>query len=769
VTNSPIAGAGDEMDEIVTEFLVESHENLDRLDRDLVELEKDPSNGERLASIFRTIHTIKGTSGFLGFGQLEKLAHSGENLLSELRDGELTLGPEITSALLAMVDAVRDMLSHIEADSTEGQRDDVDLIAKIGRLVGGELGEGEERVERRPIGELLVDAGHVDVDTVHKAVIEQERGDPRHIGEILVDRGLIDPQAVVEALQTQQAQVEKSSGVSEANVRVDVGLLDTLMNLVGELVLARNQILQFTASSNGVAGLADTTQRLNLITTELQEGVMKTRMQPIGNVWSRFPRTVRDLALTCGKQVRLEMEGKETELDRTIVEAIRDPLTHLVRNSVDHGIEPPEERVRLGKRPEGRLLLRAFHEGGRVNIEISDDGGGLKLERIKAKALERRLVTSEQLPTLSEREVSNLIFLPGFSTAAAVTNLSGRGVGMDVVKTNIEKIGGTIDLSSVEGSGTTFKIKIPLTLAIIPALVVACCGQRYAIPQVSLLELVRLDGEATKAIEYVADVPVYRLRGQLLPLVSLAEQLGVADEGSGARVMVVLQAEGRPFGLIVHEVHDTEEIVVKPLGRQLKGITTFSGATIMGDGRVALILDVVGLAHRAGVGSEGEASVAHGADRDEVVADRSTETLLLLAAGSRGRLAVPLSRVDRLEEIDPATVERAGADEAVRYRGGIMPLVPLGQMLGVGDDAGGDGPLQVVVHRCGDRCIGLVVDRILDIVEDHVVLDRTTARRGTLGSAIVSGQISEVVDVDAIVGAYVPDLAEADHPTGVEG
>ena len=476
------------------------------------------------------------------------------------------------------------------------------------------------------------------------------------------------------------AQSQSRTAASESSIRVDVTLLDKLMNLVGELVLARNQILQFSNATED-AGLLAPSQRLNLITTELQEGVMKTRMQPIGNIWSKFPRTVRDVATMCGKQVRIEMEGKETELDKTIVEAIKDPLTHIVRNSVDHGIEKPERRVAVGKPAEGRLLLRAYHEGGQVIIEISDDGGGLDGDRIRRKAVEKGLITPEQAARMGEREGVNLIFLPGFSTAEKVTNVSGRGVGMDVVKTNIEKIGGTVDVQSKPGTGTTVRMKIPLTLAIIPALIVTSGGDRYAIPQISLLELVRLDGEdAQKGIELIQGVPVHRLRGRLLPLVYLNRELKVEDEAPDlsklpAVNIVVLQADERQFGLVVDEINDTEEIVVKPLGKQLKGIRTFAGSTIMGDGRVALILDVLGVAQTSNVVSESRERAL--SDKEQHVASTAGErqTMLLFQCGADGRMAMDLSLVARLEEFKPEMVECAGDAQVVQYRGQIMPLL----------------------------------------------------------------------------------------------
>lgn len=752
------------VDEIVAEFLVESHENLDQLDRDLVQLERDPEDRPCLGSIFRTIHTIKGTSGFLGFGQLETLTHVGENLLSRLRDGKLALDAEMTSALLSMVDAIRGMLSAIEATGSEGVRDDRALVDLLTRLHdGGSAGSAR-------MGELLAGSTNAQPADIEKALCAQEAADPGRVGEILVVQSVVEPREVAEA-PVAQVQVEPGGGgLSDASVRVDVALLDKLMVLAGELVLARNQILQLGASGDDNSFLA-TSQRLNVITTELQEGIMKTRMQPIGNVWAKFPRVVRDLAVACHKQVRLESDGHDTELDRTIIEAIKDPLTHLLRNAVDHGIESAAQRLEKGKPPEGCVRLRAFHEGGHVNIEIGDDGAGLDLGQIQEKALAKGLIRPEGLSSMSERDITNLIFLPGFSTSEVVSNVSGRGVGMDVVKTNIEKIGGTIDVVSKIGTGTTFRLKIPLTLAIIPALIVTSGGQRYAIPQVSLLELVRLDPEMLRSsIEYVGDAPVHRLRGRLLPLVDLSEQLGVgmripprvhADCGGGLGAsmltLVVLQADGQEFGLVVESVSDTEEIVVKPLARQLKATGVYSGAAIMGDGRVALILDVRAVAQRAHVlaGSSGLDSGPGGGEA-RGLGDR--QSVLIIGVGPDSRAAVPLRLVDRLEEIPSSSVEMAGYGEVVQYRGKIMAIVRLGKVLGGGGMAplADEDMLSVIVHRSGKRVIGLVVDRVVDIVDDYFELDQASAKAGLLGSAIIDGRVTDIVDLTSIVESVSP-------------
>ncbi|MGA9157718.1 MAG: chemotaxis protein CheA [Candidatus Sulfotelmatobacter sp.] len=762
--------------DIVKDFLVESYENLDRLDRELVGLEKTPEDREALGSVFRTIHTIKGTCGFLGFNKLEAVAHVGENLLTRLRDRQLTLTPEITTALLTMVDAVRQMLSQIEKTGLEGERDDSVLIATLTRLLqppaptapakSVRAAEGPSETTEVPpnIGDILMQRAGVTPAELRLPAKQQKEGDPRRIGEILVEQGAALPADVVDALRIQQS-ARPQIAVSDSTVRVDVGLLDKVMNLVGELVLARNQVLQFANRMKDTSFLA-ASQRLNLITTELQEGVMKTRMQPIGNIWGQFPRTVRDVALGCSKEVAIEMEGKETELDKTIIEAIKDPLTHLVRNSVDHGIELPKDRVKAGKDRTGRLILRAFHEGGQVHIEITDDGAGLNAERIRKKAVERALINPEQAARMTEREIFNLIFLPGFSTAEKVTNVSGRGVGMDVVKTNVEKIGGTVDVESTAGRGTTVRVKIPLTLAIIPALVVTCSGDRYAIPQVNLLELVRLGTEEVgRSIELVHGSPVYRLRGQLLPLVYLDRELKLAGGGSprteqnGAVNIVVLQADGRQFGLVVDQINDTEEIVVKPLRKQLKTLKVFAGSSIMGDGKVALILDVLGLARYASVVTETRERALTGNVTEAAVASEK-QTFLLFAGPGDSRMAIPLSTLARLEEFPVAQVEMSGRQWVTQYRGQILPLVRLNVVLEErrhklqalqARPTLDSSAIQVLVLRHDLRSFGLVVERILDIVEDRADVRSAATRACVLYSVLIGDRVTELLDIPAIL------------------
>jgi two-component system chemotaxis sensor kinase CheA len=764
-----------ESDDIIAEFLVESREGLDQLDRDLVDLEQHPSDQEMLKRIFRCIHTVKGTSGFLGFGKLESVTHVGESLLSDLRDGKKTLTPVITSALLELVDAVRAILERIEASGQDGDEVYADLIERLTKL---QEADGPVAVEKKPVSPRKKRAPKVAERASEDAVAPS--GAPA--AALAATRAAANAptpdashaprpaEAPAAPASRPVADEVRSTQTADSNIRVDVSLLDKLMNLVGELVLARNQILQFTASQNDTAFVA-TSQRLNLITTELQEGVMKTRMQPIGNVWSKFPRVVRDLAIACDKQARLDMEGQETELDKTIIEAIKDPLTHIVRNSVDHGLERPAERVAKGKPAEGRLLLRAYHEGGQVNIEISDDGAGIDPERIRQKALQRGVITLDQASRLSDREALSLVFLPGFSTAEKITNVSGRGVGMDVVKTNIERIGGTVDIYSVLGQGTTLKIKIPLTLAIIPALIITSAGDRYAIPQVSLLELVRLEAdEVRQAVEMVHGAPVYRLRGQLLPLVHLNHALGLqrgfwSDSGTdfepgtdfesgtdSAINIVVLQADEQMFGLVVETINDTEEIVVKPLGKQLKGLTAYAGATIMGDGRVALILDVLGLAQRANVLAK-----ARDRARGEVAAVQNDsagnrQMLLLFRLGADRRMAIPLSQISRLEEFPLSAVERTGELEVAQYRGGLLPLIRLSDVMDPdAPRAEFKDPLQVVVYSDGNRHAGLVVETITDIIEEVVTLHRREKGGMILGTAVIQQRVTDLIDVGEVI------------------
>jgi two-component system, chemotaxis family, sensor kinase CheA len=739
--------------EILTEFLAESAENLSRLDQEIVKLETNPTDQTLLGSIFRTIHTIKGTCGFLGFPRLEAIAHVTENILNELRNGVRSFDRPLATLILASVDAIRRILSAIEAGGEEGPEFELDLLRTLKKAQ--ENPPAGPALPAEPLA-ALSDAQVCD-HCVHRTPCAGIPGTPIH-DNARQEEGCMDfsprPEAAAVEAKTGAAAGAPAPATPTAaaqTLRIDVNLLDRLMNLVGELVLTRNQILQFTAEHEEPT-LNAVSQRLNLITSELQERVMKTRMQPVGQIFNKAPRIVRDLAAALGKEIQLEISGAETELDRTLVEAIKDPFTHIVRNSCDHGIESPAARERAGKPRTGTLSLKAFHEGGQVNIEISDDGAGIDPHRVRAKAVERGMMSAERAASLSDREAVDLVFAPGFSTAAAVTNVSGRGVGMDVVRTHVEAIGGTVEISSRSGEGTTLLVKIPLTLAIIPGLVVTAGGERFVVPQISLHELIRLEGDAARSgIEHVHSTPVLRRRDVLLPLADLSDTLQLGKIRNPEEINIaVLQVEQERFGLIVDAICDTQEIVVKPLWQHLKPLNCYAGAAIMGDGGVGLILDVAGIGARAGVvavaGQRRETTEAiHAAQSAEEPA-----SLLLVKAGDFGRLAFPLSRVSRLERIPAAKIEYAAGRPVVQYRERMLPLISVGEMLnGRGNETSEDW--QTVVCRNAGADVGLVVDEILDIVEDRILTPHPASHSGLLGSAVVGGQVTDFLDLDAMM------------------
>jgi two-component system, chemotaxis family, sensor kinase CheA len=790
-------GTGEmEIDEDVKEFLIEGYEYLNQIEEDLVALEKTDFEPEVMNRIYRSLHTIKGNSGFLGVEKLEAVTHAGENLLSRLRDRTIAITPDITSALLETIDAVREHMEALETTGAESQVDRSQLLSRLAQLQesGGFATELDESAidseysnpeipEIPAIPEIILDEPEIEDLTTEPLSVESALFAIAEV-PIPVDTNITNGQ-VTEKADTNGQVSEKAdndgdrSKIADTAIRVDVGLLDKLMNLVGELVLCRNQILEFantqTANSQNDDTLKSVSGRLNLVTSELQEGVMKTRMQPIRTIWSKFPRVVRDIAFSLGKQVQLGMEGEETELDKTLIEAIANPLTHLVRNSLDHGIETAEVRVQNGKPAIGKLLLRAYHEGGQVNIEISDDGGGIDPERIKNKAVQKGIISANQAAQMSDRESLNLIFLPSFSTAEKVTNISGRGVGMDVVRTNIEKIGGTIDVHSVVGQGAIFKLKIPLTLAIIPTLIITTGGDRYAIPQVNLLELLRLEGKQLKNIEMFHGTPVYRLRGRLLPLVYLNQELKLDSTDAGksrqseieideAINIVVVQANDKPFGLVVDTINDTQEIVVKPLGKQLKSLVCFAGATIMGDGKVALILDVHGIAQRTHM-SEAQEKAILADENSRRESSEPPQQLLVFQGPDCRRMAIHLSRVCRLEEFPRHLLERVGKQEVVQYRNQIMPVIYLSTVFGgdgysphlskngfVRSDVTDDKLPLVVVSIGSEQQVGLVVDRILDIVEQPIEIKGAATQAGISFCAVIQGQVTEILDVDAVIG-----------------
>ncbi len=726
------------MDDLLADFLTETTESLAELDLALVRLERAPDDAATLGLIFRHVHTIKGTCGFLGLPRLERVAHAAENVLARLRDGTLVATADVISTVLTAADRIKEIVAGLSATGAEPAGDDAPLIAILATIAEGG-------------GAAPAPAVPVAVET---AVIEAAATEP----------------AAAEPVRTESPATEPHGGPQ--TIRVAVEVLDDLMTLASELVLTRNQLLQLARRQDDGA-LAVPLQRLSQITSDLQEGVMKTRMQPIGGAWNKLPRLVRDLARDLDKKIELVMVGAETELDRQVLELIKDPLTHMVRNAADHALESPAERRARGKLETGRIALSAYHVGGHVIIEVADDGAGLPVEKIRAKALARGLATEAELATMSEAQVLRFVFRPGFSTAAAITAVSGRGVGLDVVKTNVERIGGSIDLASTAGQGTTFTIKIPLTLAIAAALIVQAGGERFAIPQLAVVELVRAGGAAAAEgsearIEHIDATPVLRLRDRLLPLVSLRGLLHLddaTDDAAAAQTVVIVQVGAATLGIIVDAVFDTEEIVVKPVAPILRHVTMFSGNTILGDGSVIMILDPNGIARATGLGGGEQRATGAAATAAPGISSAERTALLLFRAGGPEPKAAPLGLVARIEHIARARIELSSGKPVTQYRGRLMPLVP---MAGTIDPARDSHPVLVFSDSDAalgrDRCMGLVVDEIVDVAEELLRVELGGGRPGLLGTAVVAGRATDVIDI-----AYWLQLAHEDWFRGTAG
>jgi two-component system chemotaxis sensor kinase CheA len=767
------------MDSIIAEFLAESFENLDLLDQDLISLEKNPDDPEVFARIFRTIHTIKGTCGFLAFQKLEAVAHVGESLLARLRDGSLSLRPEITTDLLVMIDAVRTILSNIDRTGSEGETDYTDLIARLQAFEATEKSGGTADPSSAPAspaagGSTAKKKTPAAKKTTSRPAAKTATAKGKGSGSTRPTDAAPPPSSKPESSDagssdaTETLELTSVPAAAESNIRVDVRVLDHLMNLVGELVLARNQLVQRLAGVNDTR-LAASSQRLDSITGELQEAVMRTRMQPISSIWQKLPRFVRDLAHKFGKEVEIEMEGEETDLDKSVIEAIKGSLLHLVRNVVDHGIEAPDVREAQGKPRAGTLRLRAHHEGGNVVIEVRDDGRGLDRERILNQAVSAGLVDQEKAEGLTSREIESFVFRPGFSTAATITNISGRGVGLDVVRANVESLGGSIELQSEAGESTTFRLKIPLTLAIVTVLLSSAGKHRIAIPQASVVELVRLDGSgAGLGIEDLNGVPVYRLRGKLLPLVYLNRELDITREASATSTVniVVLQGDDRHFGLIVDSIEDSQEIVVKPLGHLLAGVP-FAGATILGDGQIALILDVFRLGLAAGVVSETRAhSIA--SQVSSAVAERPHKARLVALQGPGDeRMAIDFEAVTRLEHFPRTAIEWVGDRQVVQYGELILQLIDLHSALPERRERAresvvclDDQAVPVVVCTINGRLVGLIAHRIIDIVEESLKARKAGSREGVRACAVIQDRVTEILDLEKVVRLADPGFFE---------
>lgn len=766
------------MDELTREFLIESQEGLDRMERSMTELEERPQDASLLAEIFRAVHTIKGTTGFLGFKRLEKLAHAGENLLGLLREGKLKADGPTVSGLLALLDGLRSILKSIESAGSEGEGDDEALIGRLVELqmpVQGHNGaENHGGVENRTNAGAGQKRGTSletpQADTVALPVKPQleRRTEPIRIAGSL-DAGSMEagskppqPEKAVADSESEAGKPRTPAGGSavESTLRVDVTLLNKMMNLVGELVLTRNQVLQATASDPNLTLLS---RRLDMVTADLRESVMKARMQPVSNVFSKMPRIVRDLSQSLGKRVQMQIEGQETELDKSLLEAIKDPLIHAVRNSLDHGIELPDVRIDAGKNAEGTLRLRAVQEGSHVVIEVCDDGAGIAVDKVRQKAIERGLISADRAEVLAERELLQMIFLPGFSTAAVVTNVSGRGVGMDVVRTNVEKIGGKVEIDSRVGKGTTLRLRIPLTLAIIPALIVRSVNQSFALPQGALSELVHIPPEqAATSIEWIEDAPLYRLRGNLLPLVFLDQMLmpGGIHQARTERdnFIAVLNADGRRFGLVVDGLADPEEIVVKPLSPVLKSIGLYSGATVLGNADLALILDPGSIALRAGVTLTGDTEVAQSAEEAEAESSKGPQYLLVEAAGRKA--AVPLADVLRIEQLKMSRIEYLGYRPVLNFDGQLLPVEDSGGVL-ANLEADPEAEIIVVVCREANRHVGIVVSQVLDVAFGGALFESGSSREAG-GVTLLQSRVTGIVDLGGV--APLPIAVAAVNP-----
>lgn len=785
------------MDDLIGEFITETSESLAVLDLELVKLEQNPNDQGILSNIFRLVHTIKGTCGFLGLPRLESVAHAGENVLGKIRDGEIIVTPGAISLVLEAIDRIKTLIEHLAEHGSEPAGEDQDLIQRLNAFADSNgsvipaasaVAKPAEKFEEPRIDGMFSPAEMKMVSSTSQDTMDElERAFANATSTLeggmdftkapdtyLIPDAALTPtpapaapqpavtpavissqakeKAIKQGLDT-EAKEGAGSGTNSQTIRVNIDVLENLMQMVGELVLTRNQLLQVVRHREE-RELKGPLAQLSQITTELQESVMKTRMQPIGNAWSKFPRLIRDLSMELNKKIELKMVGEATELDRQLLEMIKDPLTHMVRNSCDHGLETPAERLAAGKPELGTVTLSAYHEGGHIIIEIKDDGRGLNIERIKQKILEKDLATEQQLAQMSDEQIMQFVFKAGFSTAEKVTSVSGRGVGMDVVRTNIEKIGGTVSLSSARNKGSTFHIKIPLTLAIVSVLLVESAGHRFALPQINVVELVRVGAESDYKVEHINQSAVLRLRDTLLPLIYLRDVLKLpkpedADAHDG--YIAVLRIGATSFGLIIDKIYDTEEIVVKPVSPVLGGIDVYSGNTILGDGSVIMILDPNGL-----IKSLGAMDAMPTEEDDQKAMARAKEKIasfLVFDAGRGAPKAVPLELVSRLEVIEASHVEHSGQTAVVQYRGELMRLKTLPSMT-----IPETGSFPTIVFTYDNRTIGLIVDSITDIVEAPVALKMAANESHCLGSMVIHGKTTDVIDVGFLLEDLMVDL-----------
>ena len=739
-------------DEILSEFILEAREILDHLDLDFVKLEQTPEDKKLVGNIFRGMHTLKGNSGFFAFRRMEKISHASETLLGKIRDGLLALDSVKVTLLLDALDALRLIVIGIEGGKEEPQGDDASLIEQLISQANGQVAQVSPKLNSShsvPAHRTDVAEEDVPLSMVTNEVLD--RPPAPSLGTREID-------AVSENKVEELSALLPSHEMVSAPVRVSLESLDKLMSVVSEMVLARNRLLPYGNEVNDYQ-FSSTVRAIDLLTQELQERMIKTRMQPISQVWSKFPRLVRDVSNECQKSIKLIQEGTETELDRTLLDAIRDPLVHCIRNCIDHGIESPQERIANGKDAVGKILMKASHENGAVVIEVADDGGGINFDLVRQAAVRRQLVQPDQAAGLSEQQLLELIFLPGFSTKEAVTNLSGRGVGMDVMKTNVSHVGGAIKVVSVRGFGTTVRMTMPLTLAIMPALFVLCEGGQYAIPQTSIVETVRLDVESESTeLEDFYGTPVFRLRGQLIPVVLLSWHLGLSQRPLQRNVpvtVIILQSAGIKYGLVVDEVLDIQEVVVKTLGPLFKGMQNFAGATILGDGSASLILDPDGIARSSDLVEKVQEETLKIKEVTHAK-NEHTSPMLLFELEGLDRLAIPLGYVDRLESIAPEKIQRNGKREVVKYGDQIMHLLRLNEYVdgakATSSDPHSGKPLSVITHHINNVPVGLVVSKVHDIIYvPDMAQEASPRQRGLMGCMLLNEEVINVLDLKQIL------------------
>lgn len=745
-----VAMSQDEL--LLKEFLIESYEGLATIKEGLFHLEKMPDDSDTLNNVFRAVHTLKGSATFLGFKNLKDLAHATETVFDSLRQKKYIFNNDFGDVLLEAFDCCQSILKEIEANKSESESDIAAIIIKLELLL-----EMPTTVTAEPKNTIENELASL----FEEKIPDEKIAD--HAPELIVQEALL-PETATLAVDLAENENKKSASVVDSVVKVNVRLLDQIMDMVGELVVNRNQILQYAGRTEDFE-LQKLTHQLDVITSELQNEIMSTRMQPVGQVLNKFERVVRDLSRAQGKKINLSISGQETELDKTLIEAIKDPLTHLIRNAVDHGIENPSDRIAGKKNETATLRLMAFHENGKVSIKIQDDGRGINAEKIKAKAIEKGILTKEIADKMGQKDIVNLIFAPGFSTAEKVTDISGRGVGMDVVKTNIERIGGEIDIETFVAKGTTITLRIPLTLAIIPSLTVLAGASSFCIPQLNIVEFVLLDKYQHKnSLHQMHGVSFFRLREKLVPLYRLTNILDTkkrnkSDDFSDIDLLniVVVNGDGQEFGIVVDHINDIEEIVVKPLSKSIKEIELYSGATVMGNGEIALILDTSSIIKKINpnkVKSEQKAKEDFGLS---IFKNDGARDFLLFSLRDNKKYGIALSFIERIEEIPKSALNFAGGRIFIKYRDEVMPLIDVQRQINEGMQLEFQSEMvQILVVHAQGHLIGLIVENVFDTVSIFKDIDEFANNHpALLGTVFLNEEPVLILNMTPIVNTLL--------------